>query len=101
MANKVTTEIDIRHGGRGAQAQRAINVTVWGENVHEKKHKAVAAIYPRGMHTAIADALNQDHGIRASTATLDQPEHGLTEQVLSSTDVLTWWGHAAHGEVKD
>jgi len=26
------------------------------------------------------------------TATLDQPEHGLTNEVLAQTDVLIWWG---------
>jgi trehalose utilization protein len=40
-------------------------------------------------------------GIDATTATLDEPEHGLTEKVLDNTDVLIWWGHCAHGEVKD
>jgi trehalose utilization protein len=35
------------------------------------------------------------------TATLDQPEHGLTEEVLAETDVLTWWGHIAHDQVDD
>src|SRR5690606_23866 len=35
------------------------------------------------------------------TATLDEPEHGLTEEVLANTDVLIWWGHMAHGEVND
>lgn len=78
-----------------------IRVTVWGENVHEKSHKVVSDIYPSGMHGCIADALNKDKGIKARTATLDQPEHGLTEQVLAETDVLTWWGHAAHGQVQD
>ena len=34
-------------------------------------------------------------------ATLDQPDHGLTEEVLEKTDVLTWWGHKAHNEVED
>jgi trehalose utilization protein len=35
------------------------------------------------------------------TATLDEPEHGLTEDVLAATDVLTWWGNLAHREVSD
>jgi trehalose utilization protein len=78
-----------------------INVTVWGENVHERTNKTVAAVYPDGMHTVIAEALNAGGGIRARTATLDQPEHGLTAGVLDGTDVLTWWGHCAHGEVAD
>ena len=34
-------------------------------------------------------------------ATLDEPEQGLSEAVLKQTDVLTWWGHGAHAEVKD
>jgi trehalose utilization protein len=78
----------------------AIRVTVWGENVHDRKSAAVAKIYPRGMHTAIAEALS-DPELTARTATLEQPEHGLTREVLESTDVLTWWGHAAHGQVDD
>jgi trehalose utilization protein len=81
-----------------------INVTVWNENVHEKKHKLVQEIYPKGIHTAIADGLKSlDSGkeLSVTTATLDQPEHGLTEEVLNKTDVLLWWGHCAHGEVQD
>lgn len=35
------------------------------------------------------------------TATLDEPEHGLTDEVLDNTDVLIWWGHIAHDEVDD
>lgn len=77
-----------------------IRVTVWGENVHERKSAAVARIYPDGMHASIARALS-DPELEVRTATLEMPEHGLTDQVLESTDVLTWWGHAAHGEVAD
>ncbi|MEK7415033.1 MAG: trehalose utilization protein ThuA, partial [Planctomycetota bacterium] len=69
-----------------------IRVTVWGEKIHEQKLKLVSDIYPKGMHGCIADALNTDTAITASCATLDQPEHGLTEEVLKNTDVLTWWG---------
>jgi trehalose utilization protein len=78
-----------------------IRVTVWGENVHEKKMPLVAKLYPKGMHEAIADGLRPDKSLDVRTVTLDQPEHGLSEKVLAETDVLTWWGHAAHGEVKD
>jgi len=78
-----------------------IRVTVWGENVHEKKSAKVAAVYPQGMHTCIADGLNEAEDIQATTVTLQDPEHGLTEEVLKNTDVLTWWGHVAHGQVED
>ena len=79
----------------------AIRTVVWGENVHESTNKTVAAIYPNGMHGCIADALNADKGIKATTATLQEPQHGLPPARLARTDVLVWWGHAAHGEVKD
>jgi trehalose utilization protein len=78
-----------------------IRVTVWGENVHEKKHPAVAEIYPDGMHETIAGALRESPGLDVRTATLDQPEHGLSAEILDQTDVLTWWGHCAHGQVED
>lgn len=78
-----------------------IRVTVWGENVHEQKHKVVRDIYPKGMHRCIADGLAESSGFSVRCATLQEPEHGLTEEVLEKTDVLTWWGHAAHGEVAD
>jgi len=78
-----------------------INVTVWGENVHEHKHEAVRSIYPDGMHSAIAAGLREDSAFNVRTATLQEPEHGLTDEVLAATDVLTWWGHCAHGDVQD
>ncbi len=78
-----------------------IRVTVWGENVHERKNKVVAQVYPLTMHGTIAAALNQGTGIKASTVTLQDPDHGMTAAKLAETDVLIWWGHAAHGEVAD
>jgi len=69
--------------------------------VHEQTNAVVSEIYPQGMHNCIADALNKNDNIQATTATLQEPEHGLTEQRLRQTDVLTWWGHAAHGDVED
>jgi trehalose utilization protein len=80
-----------------------LRVTVWGENVHERRDDSVRAIYPDGMHTAIAAGLEELLGdrVRVRIATLQEPEHGLTQDVLDDTDVLTWWGHAAHGEVQD
>ncbi len=78
-----------------------IRVTVWGENVHEHKNETVRAAYPDGMHNTIAAALNQDPRFQARSVTLQDPEHGLTEELLAQTDVLIWWGHCAHGQVED
>ncbi|MGI6536861.1 MAG: ThuA domain-containing protein [Caldicoprobacterales bacterium] len=81
--------------------RRPIKVTVWNEYRHERKNEKVKEIYPNGMHAVIAEFLNKEDGINAGTATLDEPEHGLTQEVLDSTDVLIWWGHTAHNEVSD
>jgi trehalose utilization protein len=80
-----------------------VRVTVWGENVHERRDESVRTLYPDGMHATIAQGLAERLGERAQvrTATLDEPEHGLSEQDLAETDVLTWWGHVAHDEVDD
>jgi trehalose utilization protein len=83
--------------------QRPLRVTVWGENVHERTDAAVRARYPHGMHVTIGDGVAAALGdrVRVRTATLDEAEHGLTQAVLDDTDVLTWWGHTAHDEVRD
>lgn len=77
-----------------------IRVTVWNENLHEKTSGKVASVYPQGIHGAIAEGL-QGEGFQVRTATLEQPEHGLTEEVLHETDVLIWWGHKGHDQVSD
>ncbi|MES3161513.1 MAG: ThuA domain-containing protein [Halorubrum sp.] len=76
-------------------------VTVWNEYRHERESDVVAEVYPEGIHTVIAEAIESaGHDVR--TATLDEgPDHGLTASVLADTDVLVWWGHAAHDEVRD
>ncbi len=75
-----------------------IRVTIWNEFRHEKVHEKVKEVYPNGIHQVIAEGLTE---FQVRTATLDEPEHGLTEQVLNDTDVLIWWGHMAHGDVSD
>jgi trehalose utilization protein len=85
-----------------------ICVIVWNEFEHERHNAAVRALYPQGIHAVIADALRRTPGLNpgalpleVSTATLDQPEHGLSEERLAGCDVLIWWGHRAHAAVDD
>ena len=78
----------------------AIKVTVWNEYLHEKQFEEVAAIYPKGIHGCIAEFLEKA-GMETKAATLEEPEHGLTQEVLEDTDVLIWWGHMAHERVAD
>jgi trehalose utilization protein len=75
-------------------------VTVWNEGRHEKTSEQVKAVYPNGIHGTLSTMLSK-RGLQVKTATLDEPEHGLTQEVLDQTDVLLWWGHMAHGDVKD
>lgn len=78
-----------------------IRVTVWNENVHERKISAVRSIYPDGIHGAIVNALNGNDDIQARAATLEQPDCGITDEVLRDTDVMLWWGHMEHQKVPD
>lgn len=78
-----------------------IRVTVWNEFRHELENEYIGGLYPEGIHGAIAAGLKEHGFTNVRTATLDQPEHGLTQEVLDNTDVLTWWGHKAHGDVQD
>ena len=80
----------------------AIRVTIWNEFKHEKRNPVITEIYPQGMHETIAAHLRKSApDLDICTATLDQPSHGLTDDVINSTDVMTWWGHMAHKEVDD
>jgi trehalose utilization protein len=84
-------------------AGRQLRVTIWNEHVHERREESVKQIYPNGMHGAIAEGLRRELGGNVSirVATLDEPQHGLSAEALAETDVLTWWGHAAHEQVAD
>lgn len=100
-----------------------IRVTVWNEFWHEnpihwdyvrrswmshgysqesaiEETEGVWAIYPDGIHEAIAAPL-RERGFSVYIATLDEPEHGLSASVLDDTDVLIWWGHMVHDKVDD
>ena len=77
-----------------------MNVVIWNEYRHERQDAAVAAIYPDGIHGCLATTLRAV-GHTVTTATLDEPEHGLAQATLDQADVLTWWGHIAHAEVDD
>jgi trehalose utilization protein len=85
------------------ESSTPLRITIWNEFVHERSSAAVGKIYPAGIHAVLATALAEKFGTCATirTATLDEPQHGLTEEVLAATDVLTWWGHAAHDQVSD
>ncbi len=80
-----------------------LRVTIWNEFIHERQREDVAAVYPRGLHVALAEGLAEElqDQVSVRVALLEEPEHGLSESTLQETDVLVWWGHAAHDQVHD
>ncbi|MDR0533679.1 MAG: ThuA domain-containing protein [Verrucomicrobiales bacterium] len=81
---------------------KTLNVVVWNEYLHETKNDKVAAIYPKGIHQAVADGIKKLRPeIEVGTATMQEPEHGLSQERLAQTDVLLWWGHMGHDKVED
>ncbi|MDQ8737030.1 ThuA domain-containing protein [Paenibacillus sp. LHD-38] len=87
-------------GNRTMVEIKPIQVTIWNEYMQEKTEPSVTNVYPRGIHTAISEGL-APYGFRIQTATLEQPEHGLTDEILNQTDVLIWWGHKFHDKVEN
>lgn len=78
-----------------------INVTVWNEFLHEKTEEKCKEIYPEGIHGAIRDFLKTDEELNVRTITLDDPDCGITDELLDNTDVMLWWGHLGHHRVPD
>jgi trehalose utilization protein len=102
-----------------------IRVTVWNENVQENGELHAQAIpgdderaegfrkfllysaheikkvHPEGIHMTLKGVFEEMEDVRVTTATLDMPECGLTDELLDNTDVLVWWAHIAHEKVPD
>lgn len=78
-----------------------IRVTIWNEFRHEKTNPKAGELYPQGIHEAIATHLRKNANLQVTTATLDEPEHGLSDERVKNTDVLIWWGHLAHDALQD
>lgn len=81
-----------------------LKITIWNEFLHERQNPVVTQIYPQGIHKALQQNLGpffSDREAEIVTATLDEPEHGLSHERLNQTDVLLWWGHMAHDQVSE
>lgn len=76
-------------------------IVVWNEFRHERENPVVRQHYPDGIHSTIIDSLRANGFSNVRGATMDEPEHGLSTDILHQTDVLFWWGHRHHGDVSD
>lgn len=82
-------------------AKLTLNIKVWNQFRHEQNNEMVKEIYPKGINGAIWEFLQGNDFESVTTATLDEPLHGLADEVLENTDVLIWWGASHHHEVSD
>lgn len=78
-----------------AQDPKPVRVLVWDEQQPEQ-----ARAYDHFLGNAIADYLSQRPGLRVLSVNLGSPEQGLDSATLEATDVIVWWGHRRHGDVK-
>jgi trehalose utilization protein len=78
-----------------AAAQGKRKVVVWSERT------APTDMYPKDINGAIIEGLQGLPGWEIVEANIDQPEQGVPDELLRSTDVLIWWGHQRHAEVKN
>jgi trehalose utilization protein len=79
---------------------KQVRVLIWDENPSH----APKELYPTSLRGAIAEGLqglDTAGELDVTVAHLDEPEQGVSDEILNNTDVLMWWGHARHGEVKD
>jgi len=69
---------------------------IWCDNRVDEGTKEMLTVYPDGVHTTLAEKLLPDARLLVSTATMEQPYHGLPDHVLDDVDVLVWWAHMDH-----
>lgn len=80
-----------------------MRVTIWNENIDEtNQREEVLAVHPNGIHHTIKDIIAElGDDVEIRTATLQQDQIGLPDEVLNTTDVLIWWSHKGHDQVPD
>ena len=82
----------------GCMAAPKKTVVVWSEGTAPKN------IYPNDINAAIAEGLRASEVMKdwdVVLANLSDPDQGLPDALLAKADVLVWWGHKKHGQVKD
>jgi trehalose utilization protein len=77
-------------------------VVVWSEGT-ANQDPASKKVYPQDINTAIAEGLEplKADGWDVHKASINDPDQGISDELLKSTNVLIWWGHKRHGDVKD
>ena len=89
-------------GSVASAAAAPRRVVVWSEGT-ANVDAGSKEVYPNDINTAIAEGLKplEARGWEIVKASLNDPDQGISDDLLNSTDVLIWWGHKKHGDVKD
>jgi len=82
-------------GTEAMGAVRKRRVIVWSEGSAPKN------VYPKDINTVVAEGLKPLKNWEVVIASLSDPDQGVSDESLKKTDVLIWWGHVRHGDVKD
>ena len=96
----ITATVIVGSNVPGAESSR--KVVVWSEGT-ANVDPASKKVYPDDINTAIAEGLAplESENWKIVKATLNDPDQGISDNLLKSTNVLIWWGHKKHGEVKN
>jgi trehalose utilization protein len=74
-----------------------VRVLVWDEQQPTQK----GAYKDKFLGETVAAYLGKQPAISVKSVALSSPGQGLDDATLDATDVVIWWGHQRHGEVKD
>jgi trehalose utilization protein len=74
---------------------KPIRVVCWDEQQPAQKEA-----YPSFIGEWLAKYLSSRPGLTTKAVALSDPEQGLSADVLDHCDVLFWWGHQRHGDIK-
>lgn len=78
-----------------ADDPKPIRVVVWDERQPKQKEA-----YDNFLGHEVAAYLKKQPGLDVKSVCLDDPQQGLSAEVLDNADVIIWWGHVRHAEIK-
>ena len=81
-----------------AAAPRAIKVLVWDE---QQDVQVESGAYKNFLGNEVAQFLAKTNGLEVTSANINEPEQGLSDDRIASADVIVWWGHVRHNDVSD
>jgi trehalose utilization protein len=76
-------------------ADEPIRVLVWDEQQPAQKEA-----YDNFLGNAIAEHLRSKPGLQVRSSSIQDGEQGVSPAVLDFAQVIVWWGHVRHAEIK-